>query len=189
LAAAGLLDRGVDALTCAFVPGVGEGWQPQLGERPVQRGEHARLAGQGNVVAVNVDPVAGSTCVTRDGRLAGMMWRIKDLADPAAVLAPGVVLSRDPAINMANLKTRPRIDAMADACFECGFWEQTWGAAQKAARTALASRRWSSTPAPAPLGLVREIGPHLDDARRARHEGITILDSTSWLSRCLLPSK
>jgi D-lactate dehydrogenase len=37
------------------------------------------------------------------------------------------------------------------------------------------------------LGLVREIVPHLDDARRARHEAITILDSTSWLARHLLP--
>ena len=54
-----------------------------------------------------------------------IMWRVKELADPAGVLAPGVLLNRDPAANMAYLKTMPQIDEAADTCFECGFCEQT----------------------------------------------------------------
>jgi D-lactate dehydrogenase len=53
-----------------------------------------------------------------------LMWRIKRLADPHGILAPGVVLNTDPSANTANLKTMPRIDALVDACFECGFCEQ-----------------------------------------------------------------
>ncbi len=57
-------------------------------------------------------------------RATEMMWRIKELVDPHTVLAPGVMLNRDPAANLENLKTMPTIDAVADACFECGFCEQ-----------------------------------------------------------------
>jgi D-lactate dehydrogenase len=53
-----------------------------------------------------------------------LMWRIKSLADPDGLLAPGVMLNRDPHANMANLKTMPTIEPGADACFECGFCEQ-----------------------------------------------------------------
>ena len=53
-----------------------------------------------------------------------LMWRIKRLADPHGILAPGVVLNTDPSANTANLKTMPRIDTLVDACFECGFCEQ-----------------------------------------------------------------
>ena len=58
LAVAGLFDRGVDALACAFVSGVGEGGQLELGERPLQRGERAAVAGQADVVAVTGRGVA-----------------------------------------------------------------------------------------------------------------------------------
>ena len=37
-----------------------------------------------------------------------MMWRIKALADPAGVLAPGVLLNRDPGVHLRNLKSIPR---------------------------------------------------------------------------------
>ncbi|MET7992154.1 FAD-binding and (Fe-S)-binding domain-containing protein [Amycolatopsis sp. NPDC005232] len=53
-----------------------------------------------------------------------LMWRIKELADPGGLLAPGVLLSRDPAANLAHLKTMPTIEGSANACFECGFCEQ-----------------------------------------------------------------
>ena len=36
-----------------------------------------------------------------------MMWEVKRLADPAAVLGPGIVLNRDPACHLENLKTTP----------------------------------------------------------------------------------
>jgi D-lactate dehydrogenase len=57
-------------------------------------------------------------------RAVDLMWRIKALADPDGLLAPGVVLNRDPAANMAHLKTMPTIEGIADPCFECGFCEQ-----------------------------------------------------------------
>lgn len=52
-----------------------------------------------------------------------LMWRIKRLADPEGVLAPGVVLNRDPGVHLRNLKTTPPIEEVADTCVECGFCE------------------------------------------------------------------
>jgi D-lactate dehydrogenase len=52
-----------------------------------------------------------------------LMWRVKELADPDGVLAPGVVLNRDPGVHLRNLKTTPEIEASATTCVECGFCE------------------------------------------------------------------
>ena len=53
-----------------------------------------------------------------------LMWRVKRLADPDGVLAPGVVLNRDPGVHLRNLKTTPAIeDWAATTCVECGFCE------------------------------------------------------------------
>ncbi len=53
-----------------------------------------------------------------------LMWRVKRLADPDGVLAPGVVLNRDPGAHLRNLKTMPEVEeASASACVECGFCE------------------------------------------------------------------
>jgi len=52
-----------------------------------------------------------------------LMWRVKRLADPDGVLAPGVVLNRDPGAHLRNLKTTPEIEQSATACVECGFCE------------------------------------------------------------------
>jgi D-lactate dehydrogenase len=52
-----------------------------------------------------------------------LMWRVKRLADPDGVLAPGVVLNRDPGAHLRNLKTTPAIEESATACVECGFCE------------------------------------------------------------------
>lgn len=52
-----------------------------------------------------------------------MMWQIKRLADPDAVLSPGVVLNRDPEVHLRNLKTSPPIEESVSACVECGFCE------------------------------------------------------------------
>ncbi|HEY5052781.1 MAG TPA: FAD-binding and (Fe-S)-binding domain-containing protein [Solirubrobacterales bacterium] len=52
-----------------------------------------------------------------------LMWRVKKLADPDGVLAPGVVLNRDPGVHLRNLKTTPVIEESANACVECGFCE------------------------------------------------------------------
>ncbi len=53
-----------------------------------------------------------------------LMWRVKRLADPDAVLAPGVVLNRDPDVHLRNLKTMPEVEEeSASTCVECGFCE------------------------------------------------------------------
>jgi D-lactate dehydrogenase len=52
-----------------------------------------------------------------------LMWRVKRLADPDGVLAPGVVLNRDREAHLQNLKTTPPIEESASACVECGFCE------------------------------------------------------------------
>jgi D-lactate dehydrogenase len=52
-----------------------------------------------------------------------LMWRVKQLADPDGVLAPGVVLNRDPGVHLRNLKTTPQIEESATTCVECGFCE------------------------------------------------------------------
>ena len=51
-----------------------------------------------------------------------MMWRIKRLADPDGVLAPGIVLTTEPE-HLKDLKSAPQIEAVANQCIECGFCE------------------------------------------------------------------
>jgi D-lactate dehydrogenase len=52
-----------------------------------------------------------------------LMWRVKELADPGGVLAPGVLLNRDPGAHLRNLVTTPEIEEVANHCVECGFCE------------------------------------------------------------------
>src|SRR4051794_2196887 len=52
-----------------------------------------------------------------------LMWRVKALADPDGILAPGIVLNRDPGVHLRNLKTTPEIEEVATTCVECGFCE------------------------------------------------------------------
>jgi D-lactate dehydrogenase len=52
-----------------------------------------------------------------------LMWRVKRLADPDAILGPGIVLNRDPRIHLRNLKSTPEIEEVATKCIECGFCE------------------------------------------------------------------
>src|SRR5215207_8386332 len=56
-------------------------------------------------------------------KATSLMWRVKELADPDGVLAPGVLLSRDPGVHLRNLKTTPPIEEVATTCVECGFCE------------------------------------------------------------------
>ena len=56
-------------------------------------------------------------------RATEVMWRVKQLVDPDGVLAPGVVLNREPRAHLHGLKTIPTIEAVADPCIECGFCE------------------------------------------------------------------
>lgn len=54
-----------------------------------------------------------------------LMWRTKRVMDPDGVLAPRIVLDRDPRAHLRGLKTIPRVEAPADPCIECGFCEPT----------------------------------------------------------------
>ncbi|MFD7320356.1 FAD-binding and (Fe-S)-binding domain-containing protein [Streptomyces sp. NPDC059875] len=58
-------------------------------------------------------------------RATELMWRIKEVIDPDGVLAPRIVLDRDPQGHLRGLKTIPRVEAIADPCIECGFCEPT----------------------------------------------------------------
>ncbi|MGW5847622.1 FAD-binding and (Fe-S)-binding domain-containing protein [Streptomyces sp. NPDC055254] len=54
-----------------------------------------------------------------------LMWRTKRVVDPDGVLAPRVLLDRDPRAHLRGLKTIPVVEAVADPCIECGFCEPT----------------------------------------------------------------
>ncbi|MFG2594385.1 FAD-binding and (Fe-S)-binding domain-containing protein [Streptomyces sp. NPDC048462] len=58
-------------------------------------------------------------------RATELMWRTKQLIDPDGVLAPRIVLDRDPRAHLRGLKTIPRVEPVADPCIECGFCEPT----------------------------------------------------------------
>ncbi|MGW0086202.1 FAD-binding and (Fe-S)-binding domain-containing protein [Streptomyces sp. NPDC003393] len=54
-----------------------------------------------------------------------LMWRTKHVIDPDGVLAPRIVLDRDPLAHLRGLKTIPQVEPIADPCIECGFCEPT----------------------------------------------------------------
>lgn len=56
-------------------------------------------------------------------RATELMWRTKRLVDPDLVLAPRILLDRDPRAHLRGLKTIPQVEAVADPCIECGFCE------------------------------------------------------------------
>ncbi|MFH9419330.1 FAD-binding and (Fe-S)-binding domain-containing protein [Streptomyces sp. NPDC017529] len=58
-------------------------------------------------------------------RATELMWRVKKTVDPHGILAPRVLLDRDPKAHLRGLKTIPRVEAVADPCIECGFCEPT----------------------------------------------------------------
>ncbi|QGV81862.1 FAD-binding and (Fe-S)-binding domain-containing protein [Streptomyces ficellus] len=58
-------------------------------------------------------------------RATEVMWRTKEAFDPEGVLAPRIVLDRDPRGHLRGLKTVPRVEPVVDACIECGFCEPT----------------------------------------------------------------
>jgi D-lactate dehydrogenase len=58
-------------------------------------------------------------------KATAMMWRIKQLADPHGILAPDVILTHNPNLHLANLKSFPQIEGVTGSsqCIECGFCE------------------------------------------------------------------
>src|SRR5580692_6591413 len=56
-------------------------------------------------------------------KATAIMWRIKKLFDPRGLLAPGVLLNKDPRGHVKNTHTFPEIEHVANACIECGYCE------------------------------------------------------------------
>lgn len=56
-------------------------------------------------------------------KATAIMWRIKKLFDPSGLLAPGVMLNKDPLGHVKNTHTLPEIEHLANACIECGYCE------------------------------------------------------------------
>ncbi|TQV80103.1 FAD-binding oxidoreductase [Exilibacterium tricleocarpae] len=52
-----------------------------------------------------------------------VMWRIKEILDPANLLNPEVILSRNSQLHLQHLKTLPVTHPLVDRCIECGFCE------------------------------------------------------------------
>ena len=52
-----------------------------------------------------------------------IMRRLKQLVDPENLLNPGVIISSDSNIHLANLKPLPSVEPEIDKCIECGFCE------------------------------------------------------------------
>ncbi|MFG2117379.1 FAD-binding and (Fe-S)-binding domain-containing protein [Streptomyces sp. NPDC048718] len=58
-------------------------------------------------------------------KATALMWRIKEIIDPHGILAPRIMLDRDPRAHLRGLKTIPVVEPIADPCIECGFCEPT----------------------------------------------------------------
>jgi D-lactate dehydrogenase len=56
-------------------------------------------------------------------KATALMWRIKKLFDPRGLLAPGVMLNKDPLGHVKNTHTFPEIEHVANSCIECGYCE------------------------------------------------------------------
>jgi D-lactate dehydrogenase len=52
-----------------------------------------------------------------------IMVRLKQLADPAGLLNPGVLVNADPRAHLKDLKAIPTVEDEVDRCIECGFCE------------------------------------------------------------------
>ncbi len=57
-------------------------------------------------------------------KLTALMWRVKRLADPDGVLAPGVLLANDPGHHLLFLQTAPTVEDVVDRCIQCGYCER-----------------------------------------------------------------
>ncbi|WP_341720650.1 FAD-linked oxidase C-terminal domain-containing protein [Micromonospora sp. FIMYZ51] len=112
--------------------------------------------------------------------LYAVMREVKRLCDPAGVLNPGVVLSDDPRIHLAHLKTTPPVDPLLDTCVECGYCEPV-----------CPSRDVTTTPRQR-IVLLREIAQAETEgdtarAQELRHDfGYEAVDTCAADSMCLV---
>jgi len=56
-------------------------------------------------------------------KLTDLMWKLKLLADPEQILAPGVLLTKDPQAHLHHIHTLPAVENEVDRCIECGYCE------------------------------------------------------------------
>src|SRR6202166_2772774 len=58
-------------------------------------------------------------------KATGMMWRLKEVAEPKGILGPNVILTRNAQLHLENLKSVPQIENVTDSvqCIEWGFCE------------------------------------------------------------------
>ena len=56
--------------------------------------------------------------------LTWVMWDLKRLLDPASILNPGVLLTRDYSAHLKDLKPPITVGDVSDTCVECGYCEQ-----------------------------------------------------------------
>ncbi len=83
-----------------------------LGQGGSLKAEH----GTGRIMAAFVRRQYGD-------ELYDVMWQLKRLVDPHAVLNPGSVLSDDPRSYLADLKVASPVEEEVDRCVECGYCE------------------------------------------------------------------
>ncbi len=55
--------------------------------------------------------------------LYSLMLRIKKAFDPAGILNPGVIISKDTSTHLRHIKSNPTVDLLVDKCVECGYCE------------------------------------------------------------------
>ncbi|MFH7599451.1 FAD-binding and (Fe-S)-binding domain-containing protein [Streptomyces racemochromogenes] len=99
-------------------------------------------------------------------RATDLMWRTKRLIDPQGILAPRILLDRDPRGHLRGLKTIPRVETEADPCIECGFCEPTCPSQDLTTtpRQRIALRREMTRQAPGSPVLARLLDAYGHDA-------------------------
>jgi D-lactate dehydrogenase len=83
-----------------------------LGQNGTLKAEH----GTGRIMAPFVRRQYGD-------ELYEIMWEVKRLCDPKAVLNPGILLNEEPLSYVMNLKSAPKVEEEVDRCVECGYCE------------------------------------------------------------------
>lgn len=83
-----------------------------LGAGGTLKAEH----GTGRIMSAHVRRQFG-------GDLYQVMQEVKQLCDPRAILAPGIVLDDDPKAHVRHLKVSPQVNSAVDKCVDCGFCE------------------------------------------------------------------
>ncbi len=142
-----------------------EGMLDDIGELVVNRHDGSLKAehGTGRNMAPYLEKEWGSD-------LYEIMWRIKDLTDPANILNPGVLLNRDSKVHVKSLKPMPLVNPKVDLCVECGFCEPV-----------CPSREFTLTPR-ARITIAREIKHYEGRDEKMKHQLIADYDFSAKIT-------